>query len=282
MFLSNICNLFKKEQKILLRSLSAVVLVGVLLAAILNGFPFFHLLVLLISFCISYELLTISKLVKAIPFSCSIVFLQVVCYFLDIKIEAIAAVALIISLIIFFASIHVFKEKRNIGKYSLLGLSLAYVFVSTYFIVNLYEDFGYQFMIWLFCCIWLTDTFAFFFGKFIGGAKLAPKISPGKTWVGFFGGTLSAVFISMLVSFFCFDDWIAVCNFIFFTLLVSLGGHIGDLAESAFKRFFGVKDMGNLIPGHGGFSDRFDSFLMASFILFLVKLVVYFFCINYN
>jgi phosphatidate cytidylyltransferase len=112
------------------------------------------------------------------------------------------------------------------------------------------------------------------FGKLIGGAKLAPRLSPGKTWAGTIGGTVTAMAIFALyyVTFFKFNVPAALV----FAIGLSVVSHLGDLLESGIKRHFGTKDSGGLIPGHGGMLDRVDSLLAASVVLALLVFGMHF------
>ncbi|MBF0135004.1 MAG: phosphatidate cytidylyltransferase [Magnetococcus sp. DMHC-1] len=116
--------------------------------------------------------------------------------------------------------------------------------------------------------IWGTDIGAFFTGKLFGKRKLAPHLSPGKTWAGFYGGTGVGVLVGWWAA-----DFFSVANnslhVILLGLLLSLAGQLGDLVESMVKREAGVKDSGSLIPGHGGLLDRLDSLLFATPVLSL-------------
>jgi len=109
--------------------------------------------------------------------------------------------------------------------------------------------------------IWAADSGAYFFGKAFGRTKLFERISPGKTWEGWLGGTLLCLGVSYVLSLFLQDmdlpHWIGVA------LIVSVFGVLGDLVESMLKRSLQVKDSGSLLPGHGGILDRFDSLLMV-------------------
>lgn len=121
------------------------------------------------------------------------------------------------------------------------------------------EDFGLE-IFYLFILIWSSDTFAYLAGKFLGKHKMAPKISPKKTWEGFAGGVLLTLLFSYFIEAHNPDlrgNWMMV------GFLVSVFGPLGDLVESQLKRNFGVKDSGNIIPGHGGVLDRLDSFLLC-------------------
>ena len=118
----------------------------------------------------------------------------------------------------------------------------------------------------LFVLIWSSDSFAYFTGKFLGKHKMAPKISPKKTWEGFAGG----VFFTMILGYFIemyYPDLRG--NYMIVGLLVSVFGPLGDLVESQLKRTFGVKDSGNIIPGHGGILDRLDSFIICVPVVYL-------------
>lgn len=113
----------------------------------------------------------------------------------------------------------------------------------------------------MFAAIWATDTLAYVFGKFIGGPKIMPAISPKKTWAGLIGAMLGPTIIFLY--FFPHHVFISVV----FGLLFGLLAQIGDFAESGLKRKANVKDSGNLLPGHGGLLDRVDGLLLASPIL---------------
>ena len=112
--------------------------------------------------------------------------------------------------------------------------------------------------------VWITDSGAYIVGRAIGKNKLAPKISPNKTWEGSIGGSLIAVVaIGVLFSIF---SWLPHYNFfelLLFAIVLSIAGQLGDLIESGFKRHYGVKDSANILPGHGGILDRFDSMLIV-------------------
>jgi phosphatidate cytidylyltransferase len=119
--------------------------------------------------------------------------------------------------------------------------------------------------------IWMTDTGAFFTGRQIGGEKLAPDISPGKTWSGAIGGfalgTLAGLVVWLIIAP-ASPWWIGLI----LATLLSLLGQVGDLSESAIKRRFRVKDSGDIIPGHGGLMDRLDSLTFGLIFVFAVGL----------
>jgi phosphatidate cytidylyltransferase len=119
--------------------------------------------------------------------------------------------------------------------------------------------------------VWFTDTGAFFVGRQLGGEKLAPDISPGKTRSGAIGGFVVAVVIATLVWHFITPAplWIGAL----LAGICSILAQLGDLAESALKRRFRIKDSGDIIPGHGGMMDRLDSLTFALIFLFLIGLL---------
>ena len=127
-------------------------------------------------------------------------------------------------------------------------------------------------MLFIFAIVWATDIFAYFIGRAIGGPKLAPPISPGKTWSGAIGGMLAGIIAGMLVVYFAGGEvGFALAMII---AVLSIGSQIGDLFESWIKRRFGVKDSSRLIPGHGGVMDRVDGLVFACFLAFLGGLIV--------
>ena len=110
--------------------------------------------------------------------------------------------------------------------------------------------------------VWAGDIGAFFAGRLIGRHKLAPALSPGKTWEGFVFGTLATVFVSFVTLY--KQDFISIPDSIFLGLVVAVAGPLGDLFESGIKRDMQVKDSGRLLGGHGGMLDRIDALLFAA------------------
>jgi phosphatidate cytidylyltransferase len=127
-----------------------------------------------------------------------------------------------------------------------------------------------QLVVGFFLLIWATDTGALLFGKLIGGPKLAPAISPGKTWAGTIGGSVCAALIyGLYIWFYGFSAVSAML----FAFVFSAIAHGGDLFESFVKRRFGRKDSGRIIPGHGGVLDRVDSTFAAAPVMALLVFV---------
>jgi len=107
------------------------------------------------------------------------------------------------------------------------------------------------------------DTAAYFVGRLVGRHKLAPALSPGKTWEGFVAGTLAAVAVAFFALYSDKDTFLSIWEIVVLGLVVAFAGAAGDLFESAIKRDLGVKDSGQLLAGHGGMLDRVDSILFA-------------------
>ena len=145
----------------------------------------------------------------------------------------------------------------------------AYAFLMGWSPIVLRNDpqFGFAVIVLLFAVVWTTDILGYFGGRALGGPKLAPSISPSKTWSGAVAGTLGAAVASALVA---ATLGIRVLPVIFVGVVLSLVSQAGDLAESAFKRKFHTKDASNLIPGHGGVMDRLDGFWAAALVAAII------------
>lgn len=140
-------------------------------------------------------------------------------------------------------------------------------------------DKGWVLLIFAYILIWVNDIFAYLTGSAIGRHKLCPRISPKKTIEGSVGGAvftmLFAYFINrFLLNVFFFDNLISNVEVLFLALGVVVFGTFGDLTESMMKRHAGVKDSGNIIPGHGGILDRFDATFMAMPFVFIYLLLI--------
>ncbi len=125
----------------------------------------------------------------------------------------------------------------------------------------------------IFVIIWANDSFAYLTGSLLGKHKMFPEISPKKTWEGFTGGLLLSMGMSLILS--RFFNALSSSEWLYLTILIVLTGTLGDFIESAIKRNAGVKDSGKLMPGHGGFLDRFDSLLFALPFVYLYMLYLF-------
>lgn len=162
--------------------------------------------------------------------------------------------------------VFVFPRRVNasmVAGAGLLALSLAWVAL-----VRMRVDLGggERAVLYSLFIVWVADTGAYFAGRALGGRKLAPVVSPGKTWAGMWGGLAACSILAVVTAIVVDVPWQALLPV---TLVVSVFSVVGDLAESLCKRFAGLKDSGSLIPGHGGVLDRFDSLLAAAPLLLL-------------
>ena len=126
-------------------------------------------------------------------------------------------------------------------------------------------DIGFKITLALFLSVWICDTGAFFFGKKFGKKKILPDISPNKTWVGTIAGFISSmIFLLILNQSGYFPDIFSLVDVVVLGLITGIFGQFGDWAESLLKREAGVKDTSNILAGHGGVLDRFDSLTFAA------------------
>jgi len=167
------------------------------------------------------------------------------------------------------------KGREHLTAWAHVIFSQFYVtmpFLMLYHLAFLGFDYDYKVILTFFILLWLSDTGAYIFGKYLGKHKMIPKVSPKKTWEGLTGGIFCAIIGSAVLSNYGFNipniHWAAAA------VLVSVLGAGGDLFESQMKRNKGVKDSGKLMPGHGGILDRFDGVLLSVPVIFaLVKII---------
>jgi phosphatidate cytidylyltransferase len=134
------------------------------------------------------------------------------------------------------------------------------------------HSYNYQNILGFFFLLWASDTGAYFAGKHLGKHKLFERISPKKTWEGFIGGLILACLVALLISRYfthlTTQQWLTVA------IIIVTTGTLGDLVESMFKRSMNVKDSGSILPGHGGFLDRFDGlFISVPFVFFYLEVM---------
>jgi phosphatidate cytidylyltransferase len=143
-----------------------------------------------------------------------------------------------------------------------LGILYAGALVVSAIALRESDALGLRAIAWLFATVWGSDAMAYFGGRLIGGPKLWPRVSAGKTWSGALVGIISGALLGLAVALFQAER-LAVLPLLLLSLLLAAVSQAGDLCESALKRRFGVKDSGRLIPGHGGVMDRLDGFAAA-------------------
>ncbi len=153
------------------------------------------------------------------------------------------------------------KQHLEISDLAVSLMGVLYLILLMY--INLLRELpnGFFFMVLILILIWTTDTGAYIVGKKFGKNKLASKISPNKTLEGAVGGIAQAILVAIIISSF---TAIRTFDAIALGIIISIVGQIGDLFESSLKRKANSKDSGKLLPGHGGFLDRFDSMIFAA------------------
>jgi len=132
-------------------------------------------------------------------------------------------------------------------------------------------DSGAELIVIVLASVWAMDVFAYFIGSAFGTHRLAPHISPKKTWEGFAAGTVGTV-AAWVIGWYLIHSPLSVWWFVLTGVVVSVAALLGDLAESRLKREMNVKDSGRLLPGHGGFLDRFDSLIVVSVVVYYLML----------
>lgn len=148
------------------------------------------------------------------------------------------------------------------GRISVTLMGVVWIALGIAYLVLLRNlDHGLALVLLVVGCTWLSDTFAYMFGRLLGRHRLAPRISPNKTIEGAIGGLLGSVLFAIGVK--IYSPWLPWRAAIILGVVVGVAGQFGDLLESAVKRDLRVKDSGTLLPGHGGVLDRFDSLLLA-------------------
>ena len=148
----------------------------------------------------------------------------------------------------------------------------AVILVAGYGLTALRDDFGFGWMAWLALVVIATDILGYFAGRFIGGPKFWPKVSPKKTWSGTVAGWIGAAIIGAIYT----SNGAAGYELVGISVAISMASQLGDVSESALKRRMGIKDSSNIMPGHGGMFDRFDGMLGASIFLLFIEAVVVF------
>ena len=186
-------------------------------------------------------------------------------------------VTLFLTLFCSFAWILLAKKEEIVSHLGKIFLSLIYIvipFILMTQIPFLNHDFEYarNTILGVFLIIWSSDSFAYLIGKNFGKIKLLERISPNKTVAGFIGGFIASIIASIIIA--EYFTVLSLTQWIVISVLISIFGVLGDLIESMFKRQAGIKDSSNLIPGHGGFLDRFDSVIFAAPFIFIYLQIV--------
>lgn len=249
------------------RTLSALILAPPFVASIWFGHPYFNIFICVLGVLSVTEVVLITNNQeggKANTISILVGFISGTCFISFGNYE--------LSLIsfIFGGIIPFFLSKRNVINILWMEFAYLYVVIACVSLIELRDlsEIGRQAVIWLFAVVWANDIGAYIIGRKFGSTRITPRISPGKTWIGTFAGLFFAALAGwgIMLTFFKHGNVITV---ILISIIIAIGAQIGDFLQSYFKRQFGVKDSGTIIPGHGGVLDRSDGILLtAPFMLF--------------
>lgn len=252
------------------RIISSVIGIPLLIIILLKGGGYIYMSTMLITLVGLREFYNAMKfkkhsLTSFIGYAYTILILTV----FHFRLDPIYFLGLIASFIVIINAMQLGTSEYNINEGSLAIYGVQYVAVLLGHII-LTAGLPNDKAVWLiFIIAWSTDTFAYFGGFLWGNKKLCPKISPKKTIEGAISGIIGSMLVCAIFSYIFFANYILI-----FALLGAVGSvvsQVGDLAASQIKRQVGIKDYGNLIPGHGGILDRFDS------VIFTAPVVYYFF-----
>lgn len=163
------------------------------------------------------------------------------------------------------------KNKFTIDDAGFILISTLYVGLGFYFLIEMRTE-GLNYILFTLFVIWATDTGAYFSGRTFGKRKLWPEISPNKTIGGAIGGIIVACIVGLTFQV-VYPFELSLFTVIVIALLISIIAQIGDLVASAFKRHYDIKDSSNILPGHGGILDRFDSLLFVLPFLYLIQFI---------
>ena len=177
----------------------------------------------------------------------------------------------LVSVLLFLTYTVVTKNKFTFDDAGFVILATIYIGMGFYYFLEI-RDTGLVYIFFAMFVIFATDSGAYFVGRAFGKTKLWPDISPNKTIEGFIGGVFSALLVAILYQLFVQLEE-TMSTILIITILLSIFGQIGDLVESALKRHYSVKDSGEILPGHGGILDRFDSLLFVLPILYFLQLL---------
>ena len=240
------------------RALSAAILIPVVLAAVWAGGAWFTLLVAVLGVAIAYEWTDIVHGHNATQFA---IHATAAIAGAVLPPETGIATALIVLMALTGLATFLAALNRTLGLWAALGV--AYAGLPAIALVTLRSDpsFGMKALFWLLAVVWASDSAAYFAGRLIGGPRLAPVISPNKTWAGAIGAMVGAAIAGAAAAKLLVGAALAP---VFLGMALSIVAQAGDLFKSALKRKYGLKDSGNLIPGHGGIIDRVDGAVAAA------------------
>jgi phosphatidate cytidylyltransferase len=276
------------DRNMMVRAVAGLVFIAVVIGAVIHSFWSTFLLFGIISVIGSYEFYKLRKSLSPGLIPAPVILTVVLYYYtpfiakgLDWPVtEATAAVAVLLTLCLILTDLF---KKDQVGFPNLTnGLFAAFYIAIPFVLLTLSAGGGSNFdnhdpslIIYFFIVLWSNDTFAYLTGKMFGRHKLWERISPKKTWEGFIGGVIFAMLAAAICSYHATGsiDFLSTL----FGLIIAVFATLGDLSESLLKRQAGVKDSGNVIPGHGGILDRFDGVLLSVPAVLVAYTIIHFF-----
>lgn len=259
------------------RIISAIILVLIIAPFVIIGGKAFAIFMGALSVLGLYELIHIRESKKSFPLIVKVFAYLMVVFFSLNNFDSIEFLynldyRVITCMIFIFLSPMVFindSKKYNLNDALFLIGSILFIGLS-FNLMIITRNFNISYIIYLLLITTMTDTFALFTGKLVGKKKLAPLISPKKTVEGSIGGAFMGTFIATAFYMTVINVNFSLVIVILITLFLSCVGQLGDLVFSSIKRYYGKKDFSDLIPGHGGILDRFDSLAFVSLAFILV------------
>ena len=260
------------------RVISAIVMVLIFVPFLIVGGTYFTVFMTILGLIGLYELMHIRANKKEFPKVMKVIAYIMVALLILNNVKAIdfqydLDYRMVSAILFLFLSPMVFindSKKYNLNDGLFLVGSVIFIGLSFNLIV-MTRNYNIMYIIYLFLVTTMTDTFALFTGMLVGKHKLAPSISPKKTIEGSIGGSLMGTIIASAFYVTVINQSLPLIVVVLITAILTVVGQVGDLAFSAIKRYYGQKDFSNLIPGHGGILDRFDSliFVVLAFVLVL-------------
>lgn len=268
------------------RILTSLIMIPIAIGALRSGHPYVDILIFIVGSLLSWEWSNMVPNKNASTYAVSYIF-ALGCSFIIFD-RAVLFFTLLAT------TAFVFMKSKNEEHRNLITLGVPYISIGVgalYWMYFLFDAFGsipgekgsFVMTLWFILMVWSVDIGAYIVGTNLKGPKLAPKISPNKTWSGLIGGIILSVavsFIYMYATKNIFDLAMPLSEQIKFAELgavIAVVAQIGDLIESSIKRYLGVKDSSALIPGHGGIFDRIDGLIFAAPIIYC-----YFTLVSFN
>ena len=266
------------KSNLFLRVVSAVVLAPVVLLGIFLGNPFFDILIACLGALMAWEWENMIT-GKESYVSVSLTLMASMVVFLG-QSNPLLALFIIAAFALF---LYVKTRKQQLLSFGAIyiGLPLLSMMYIAYFSDSGEGDlnYSYVYILWLLFVVWATDIGGYVVGKSIGGPKLAPRISPKKTWSGLFGGMAFSAMITygfVITMNHYYDATLSMKFLVISSIVLAFISQVGDIFESRIKRYLDIKDSSNLIPGHGGIFDRVDGLLFAAPVVALFVLLMNF------